>query len=82
MNTVIKGTRTASRKYTLRQLCDIVHKETAFIGECGSGPPDSLYLISFGTIILASNPKITWSNNPDIFINRFVDIEISIIEKK
>jgi len=80
MNKVIKGTKVSSKKYTVGNLCKSC-KETAFIGKCGGGPEDSLYLITYEGIVLAFDPKMTWNDSANITVNRFVDIEIKAIER-
>ena len=56
-------------------------RETAFIGKVGAGPSNSLYLISYTAVVLASNPQKDWSDNAPVAVDRFVDIEITIKEK-
>jgi len=46
MNKVIGNTKVNPKKYTVGNLCKSC-KETAFIGKCGGGPEDSLYLITY-----------------------------------
>lgn len=56
--------------------------ETAFIGRCGNGPENSLYLITYSSVVLATNPQRDWCDDYcQIVINRFVDIVITIKEK-
>lgn len=59
------------------------HKYTAFIGKCGlDGPENSLYLISFSGIVLASFPSDTWFNYTcGVTINYYCDITITEDEK-
>jgi hypothetical protein len=60
--------------------------ETAFIGECGTGPEHSLYFICYELIVLASNPQKTWrptwrTERGSITIDRYVDVIITVKEK-
>ena len=56
-------------------------RETAFIGRAGIGPDNSLYLITYAAVILASNPQQVWSDSASVIVYRFVDIEITIKER-
>lgn len=56
--------------------------ETAFIGSVG-GIYGTLFLISFDRIILATNPRRTWSEYTcPVTVDRFVDLEITVKERK
>jgi len=80
MNTV-KNISSKPIKTTLGNVCS--GKETAFIGQCGCGPEHELYLIGYECIIEAFNPqKRTWKDlDCNVTVDRFVDIEIVVIEK-
>ena len=55
------------------------HK-SAFIGICGNGSEEKLFLVSYCGIIQADSPKSTWSFGPwDVKVIRFVDVNITII---
>lgn len=57
-------------------------RETAFIGKCGDGPDSALYFISYEHVTLASEPYHTWSSmHCSLRIDRFVDVEITVVEK-
>ena len=82
MNTVKNNIQPSFPKNLI--LNDVCHSgETAFIGKCGYGPENALYLISYGHIVLASNPlHQTWSSYGCIVVvERYVDIEINVMEK-
>jgi hypothetical protein len=55
--------------------------ENAFMGKCGNGPENQLYLIGWNSIFLASDLTVrAWSDrNCPVTINEFVDIEITPI---
>ena len=53
--------------------------ETAFIGDVGPYRSD-LFLITFGHIILATDPHLSWSDTSRVTLNKFVNIEIRIVE--
>lgn len=56
--------------------------ETAFVGKCGCGPEHSLYLITYGRIVLAENPNTTWDqSNCLVYIERYVNVEIKEVPK-
>lgn len=56
--------------------------ETAFIGRCGCGPRNELYLITYDKIIKADEPKHSWeSEGCSVYINQFVNIHITVQEK-
>lgn len=58
-------------------------EETAFIGKCGDGPENSLYLINYKSICLASNPVRTWTHERcRVWIKEFVDIKITITKTR
>lgn len=53
---------------------------TAFIGRCGKGPDNELYLVTYDTIFLATNPFSAWDTPVcSVYINKFVDIEITVV---
>lgn len=59
-------------------------KETAFIGKCGNGPENSLYLINYECICLASNPlRDSWNTDIcPVLVKEFVDIKITITKQE
>jgi len=74
MNRVTTKTK-SSRKTKLQAVVDSGH--TAFVGRCGNGPEDTLYLISHRKIIQADAPNRCWScNECDVVVDRYVDVEI------
>lgn len=81
MNTITNSKKQAVRT-TIGQIREL-NNETAFIGKCGSGPENELYLITYGSIFLASDPrKKQWSSlNCEVYVDRYVDVEIKIVEK-
>ncbi len=63
-------------KYIVENVID-----TAFIGQCGNGPDNSLYIIHESFVSLGSNPKLQWRNpNARVYVNRFVNVKITIEE--
>jgi hypothetical protein len=58
------------------------NEETAFIGSIESYE-DCLFLISYDRIILASNPKeCWWRSDLNIKVKYFVDLDISVKNKR
>ncbi len=58
-------------------------RKTAFIGHCGAGEEESLYLVTYDCISYASTPQLTWNGaNCDVAVIRFVDVNISVIERE
>lgn len=57
-------------------------EKNAFIGQCGDGPSNALYIVAYDNIILAKNPRKNWSSPCDVHILRFVDIDILVKEKE
>lgn len=57
--------------------------ETAFIGKCGDGPDNHLYLIvSDDMIVLAEHPHRVWIiPGCSVGVSYFVDIEITTVRK-
>ena len=52
---------------------------TAFIGKCGNGPSNELYLITYNSILLAKDPNSIWGTSGcNIEVIWFVDIKIEI----
>ena len=66
-------------RYFASELCKT--GETAFIGKCGCGPANSLYLITYKAVIQADTPNYKWGGAAQVIVDRFVDIEITIKEK-
>ncbi len=57
-------------------------KRSAFFGSCGAGE-EALYLITYKAISLAGKPGSTWDyNSCDVEVIRFVDVNISVVERK
>ena len=85
MNTVKREFSVSSQQsYLLKELTLDTHKspETAFVGSCGNGPTNSLYLIAYEGIFLADDPMKYWSGkNVTVKVDTFVDIEITIKER-
>ena len=84
MNSVVTNGRNPPTTYGLKTLTSLCKqgKETAFIGCVGFGPKHSLYLIAYNGIVLAGSPDTTWTGSPAITVDRFVDVEITVIEKE
>ena len=80
VNTVTYKPKNAGRNYKFSEISAL--NETAFIGKVGNGPPHSLYLIVYGGIVLASNPQKIWSAVQTLIVDRFVDLEIFVVEKE
>ena len=58
-------------------------RRTAFIGHCGAGEEESLYLVTYKCISYASAPWLTWNGpNCDVKVIRFVDVNISVVERE
>jgi hypothetical protein len=57
---------------------------TSFIGKCGYGPEDSLYIVTHDHIFLATDPiYMLWtSKDCSVIINEIVDIEMSVVFRK
>lgn len=56
-------------------------RRSAFIGQCEDGPKDSLYLVNYTGIFLATNPRQTWSEiGCYASVTQFVDVEIRVIQ--
>ena len=85
MNTVKnKSTASSQQSYTINGLCgnNFETSATAFVGACGNGPENSLYLITYDNIFLAGDPRHSWSGRGcTVRVDTFVDIEITIKEK-
>ena len=85
MNTVKREFSVLSQQsYLLKEVILDGHKspETAFIGRCGNGPKNSLYLIAYEGIFLADDPIKYWSGkNVTVDVVAFVDVEITIKER-
>ena len=61
--------------------CNFCSGRTAFIGHCGVGEEESLYLVTYACISYAGNPRLTWDGaNCDVEVIRFVDVIISVVE--
>lgn len=70
--------------YILGELIDDYYSESknAFIGECGNGPTNSLYLVTHSSIVLLENPSLVWSDfDCQVCVYKFVDLEIIMHEK-
>ena len=84
MNTVTNLSEFQRESKSEKPTVDEVLKEayqtnkTAFIGRCGYGPPNSLYLIIYDCIALASDPSFVWTSVASVIIDKWVDIEITI----
>jgi hypothetical protein len=77
MNTVTISDTQKTTKYTLAGVLNSGH--TAFIGQCGEGPANSLYLITYNQIVLANDPHDTWTSDCAVEVARFVDVEIRVL---
>jgi hypothetical protein len=57
---------------------------TSFIGKCGYGPEDCLYIVGYSDICLAENPQVMcWSSRDcNVVINEVVDVEIKVVPRK
>lgn len=64
---------------------DLLHNfksETAFVGKCGEGKDDSVYLISHKQVISLIEPQYRWDIlTCPVTVKYFVDLEI-IVKKK
>lgn len=53
---------------------------TTFIGQCGSGQENDLYLITWDRIVLLSDPVRSWSTQScPVQVDQYVDLEIRIV---
>jgi hypothetical protein len=75
MNKVVLSSTACAKMTTVDALC-MIRRHTAFVGQCGSGPEHSLYLIAYGQVIQADKPRTTWSGACPVTIDRYVDVEI------
>jgi len=65
-------------KTTLKDVVASGH--IAFVGECGCGPADSLYLIVGDVIVQADHPVQRWSvPSCTVIVDCYVDVEIKEI---
>ncbi len=56
---------------------------TAFIGKCGAGDDEELYLVTYDCIVKAKEPKVTWAyKGCEVKVTRFVDVNIIVVERK
>jgi hypothetical protein len=57
-------------------------ERSAFMGRCGNGDKDALYLVTYDAIVLASNPYQVWqSGGCECYVTSFVDVMIGIQER-
>ena len=87
MNNIIISRPIEKEEKPTHKLRDLIshhsNDETAFIGQCGYGPPGELYLITYECVVLVKKPNRTWSgSNCYVYVDRFVDLKIQIQEKK
>ena len=78
-----KSTVSSQQSYTISDLYgqNFETFATAFIGKCGNGPENSLYLITYDNIFLANDPRQSWSGRScTVKVDTFVDVEITIKE--
>ena len=53
---------------------------SAFIGRCGDGSKEELFLVAYCGIVQADNPESTWSfGTCDVKVIRFVDVNITVV---
>lgn len=75
--------KNVASKMTLGDLIDDNYKQqkNAYIGSCGNGPQDSLYIVGFDRIFLAEDPENTW-DDPEcsVYVDKFVRIRIIVEE--
>lgn len=55
---------------------------STFIGKVGDGPEGSLYLRTYNGIILLKTPARSWSGTVLVVVERFVDLEIKILNRR
>lgn len=73
-----------TRKYTKYKFDELTrdkhsNERNAFIGRCGNGPVDELYIIGWDFVYLANDPSRTWST-ADLYVWKFVDLVINVQE--
>ncbi len=56
-------------------------RHTAFIGRVFGKREDHLYLVTYSNITTANNPKSTYNHETKFLITKWVDIEITILER-
>lgn len=57
-------------------------RHQAFIGQCGNGPRNTLYIVGFNQIYQASDPYESWSSlDCEVVVQEFVDLVINIKRK-
>ncbi len=85
MNTIVTVVeKDKPKEMTLGDLCgpNFDTNRSAFLGEVGWELFD-LYLVTYQGISKATNPQQTWdTKNCSVQVSRFVDISISIVERK
>ena len=52
---------------------------TAFVGSLWENEGSELYLVSYSSVILASDPHTTWNACNTWLVNRWVDVEIVVL---
>lgn len=79
MNKIVLGKNKNKTEYSVSQL--VGSGFTAFIGSLYEQEESKLFLITYSAIVMAEEPRKTWSEeNCTFFVERFVDLNISIIE--
>ena len=71
-------------RYKLRELIEDMYSfdHNAFIGKVGEGPDNALYIVNYNTIMLGTSFRKTWSElDCPVYIERFVDLKITIVER-
>ena len=79
MNTVhTKKVVPRKQTYTVSDLIGSnMGSHTAFVGSVGIGPAHALYLITYDSVVLADNPRTTWSGEAVVVVDRFCDVTIN-----
>ena len=53
--------------------------KTAFIGRRMGLDETQIFLVTYSCIVLASDPSQTWRDLVELFVDRWVDVEISVV---
>jgi len=82
MNSVLPGKKkTQRRAFIIDELTGdkFDDKRTAFIGIVDGSLGDVLYLVTYGNVVLASNPRRTWTHYSTVDVKEFVNVEIRAV---
>ncbi len=71
-----------SKSYTVEELTErnYTSGKNAFIGNVEVSVT-GLYIICFGCIFLVKNPAKSWSGSARVYVDRFVNLDVTIRER-